>query len=501
MTRRTAATSILLLVICFAIAGALHAPAVAGVSHPGKLKYGELKFEIPKADAYRHTLSNGMVVYIAEDHTLPLVNVQVFVRAGAFLDPKDKPGIADMTGTMLREGGTTNLTAEQFDEKADFLAARIGSYGGNDRSGASLNAITQQLGPSLDLLFDMIKNPGFQQSRLDVEKGNEIESMKQRNDDADDILSREWDWLMYGEDHFTTRELTAAEMGAITRDDLAAFHGSYWTPANMMLAVSGDVTPTSFLADLERRFAGWKSEGPKVPWPPDPPSHMVKPGLYHVEKDIPQGKASIGHLGIKRDGWENPDYFALSVMNDILGGGGFTSRITKRVRSDEGLAYGAGSSFGIGNYWPGVFHMGYASKNATVAFAAKICVEEVAKIRSTPASEDEMKTSKNSFIETFPRSFESPASIVGNFASDEYIGRPHSYWDRYRDNIRKVTAADVQRVARTYLQPDKLIFLFVGKWSEMEPGDPNGKASMKDFYGGQVTHLPLRDPLTLKPMP
>ncbi len=474
-------------------------PTIA--AHPRELKFGELRFEPPKADAYRHKLKNGVVVYLAEDHTLPLVNVQLLVRAGAFLDTKERPGVAAMTGTMLREGGTKGLTAEQFDEKVDFLAARIASYGRNEQSGASLNAISSQLGPSLDLFFDMIRDPGFQQSRFDVEKGSALESLKQRNDDAGDILGREWAWLLYGESHFAVREMTKAEWDVLTRDDLIAFHAKYFKPENMLLAVSGDVSTKDLLADLERRFSGWKSDGPKVPWPPSPPTYAPKPGLYHVEKDIPQGKVAIGHLGIKREGWDNPDYFALTVMNDILGGGGFTSRITKRVRSDEGLAYGAGSSFGIGTYWPGAFRIGFASKNPTVAFAAKISVEEVSKIRQGEVSDDELVTSKNSFIETFPRSFESPASIVNIFAMDEYTGRPHEYWARYRDNIRKVTAANVKRVAATYLQPDKLMYLVVGKWSEIEPGDPNGKASMKDFHGGRVVHLPLRDPLTLQPMP
>jgi len=186
-------------------------------------------------------------------------------------------------------------------------------------------------------------------------------------------------------------------------------------------------------------------------------------------------------------------------MNMILGGGGFTSRITKQVRSNEGLAYSAGSRFGIGAFWPEEFRIFYQTKNATVAFAAKLSLAEVRSLQEQPVTDEELSVAKSSFIDTFPQSFESAGQIARTFARDDQMGRPHSYWQSFRDNIRKVTAADVQRVARAYLHPDAIVFLVVGKWSEIEPGDPDGRASMKELFGGKVTHLPLRDPLTLQP--
>ena len=475
--------------------------ALLGVpSHPKDLTYHDLKFEVPDANKYRFKLKNGIVAYVAEDHALPLVTVTVLVRAGSFLEPADKIGLASITGSMMRDGGTEKMSAEEFDEKVDFLAADISSFVGDTQGGASLNCLSSVLDPSLDLFFDMMRSPRFQQSRLEVEKGNRLEDMKQRNDDAGRILGREWRWLMYGETHFASRQSTNKNVDAITRDDLVEFHRKYWRPENMILAIGGDVNAKEVLASLDRRFAGWKTQGPAVPWPPPAPSFAPKAGLYHVEKDIPQGKVYIGHLGTKWDRWDNPDNFALMVMNDILGGGGFTSRITKKVRSDEGLAYSAGSRFGIETYWPGDFRVSYQSKNPTVALAAKYSIAEIKRLREEPVTEEELTTSKNSFIDTFPRSFESPARVARLFADDDYIGRPHAYWQAYRDNIRKVTAAEVQRVAKTYLSPDKLVFIVVGKWSEIESGDADKRASMAEFYGGQVAHIPLRDPLTLKPM-
>ncbi len=475
------------------------APAVP--AHPGELRYGELQFEVPQAAKYRHELSSGIPVYVAEDRDLPLVDLSVTVRLGSFLDPADRRGLAELTGSMLRRGGTASMTAEQFDEKADFLAADLSSWTDGAQGGASMNCITPVLDECLDLFFEMLRAPRFQQDRIDVEKDDWLEGMKQRNDSPASISGREWGWLMYGRDHFTVRALTQQDVAGLTREALVEFHRKYWRPELMLVAVSGDVDTRSLLGKLERRFADWKAAGPAVPWPPPAPTHAPAPGVYRVDKDIPQGRVAIGHLGAQRRSWDDPDAYALAVMNDILGGGGFTSRLVKRIRSDEGLAYSAGSGFEVGQWWPGVFRMGYQSKNATVAFAAKIAVEEMTRIREQAVSEEELRIAKASFIDVFPRRFESAADIVDTFVADEYDDRPHAYWDTYRDRIRAVTAADVLRVAKQYLHPERLVFLIVGNWEEIAKGDPEGRATMKEFYGGKAERLPLRDPLTLEPLP
>jgi predicted Zn-dependent peptidase len=469
-------------------------------AHPTELQYGPLDFEVPEGARYRHELSNGIVVYVAEDHALPLASVTITLRAGAFLDPADKPGLASETGSMIRRGGAGSMSAEEFDERVEFLAANMSSSGGDLSSGASFNCITNVLDETLELFFQMLKSPGFQQDRIDVERENIVEEMKQRNDSPRSISGREWGWLMRGRDHYLSRAMTKDELHAVTRDDMIAFHRNYWRPENMIVGVSGDVDPEAVLAKLEKHFAEWKSEGPDVPWPPPAPTHVPTPGVYHVDKDIPQGRVLIGHLGYQRPNWEDPEVFSLMVMNDILGGGGFTSRMVKRIRSDEGLAYSAGSSFGIGQYWPGVFQVYYQSKSETVAFAAKIAMEEIERVRTESVSEEELTVAKNSFIDVFPRRFESASQIVGTFVDDEYTGRPHDYWIKYRDLVRVVSAEDVMNAAKKHLHPDNLVMLIVGKWDEIEPGDADGRASMAEFYEGQTTVLPLRDPLTLEPM-
>jgi predicted Zn-dependent peptidase len=467
---------------------------------PEKLAYGPLDFEVPKAEALRHELPGGVVAYVAPDRSLPLVNLVLHFRTGAFREPDAKPGLAGMTAALMRVGGTASRTPEQFDQAVDFLAANLSAAAGDTGARASLNVLSTSLDEGLDLLFDMLRQPRFDDARLAIEKGKALEAMKQRNDDADDILGREWAWLQYGRDHYSSRRATAAQLESITRDDLVDFHRRTWGPEGMVIAVSGDVDPAEIVAELGRRLAGWSAAEP-APWPPAPPAFEPTPGLRHVEKQIPQGKVRIGHRSLQVRDWSDPEIYALMVMNDILGGGGFTSRLVQRVRSDEGLAYGASSSYGLGAYWPTTFAMGFASKNPTVAYALEILLEELDRIRREPVSQEELKVSKASFVDTFPRNFESAARIAGTFAEDELTGRPHDYWYRYRERIQAVDAASVRTVAEKYLHPDRLVALVVAPWEEIAPGDAEGRATMAQFFDGAVEHLPLRDPLTLEPLP
>lgn len=490
-------------ILALAAAAAVAAPSLAGAQIPKRpedLEYGELKFSVPSAESYRHVLPGGVVAYVVEDHTLPLVDIKLNVRTGAFRDRADKPGVASLTGAMLREGGTAKMTPADFDERVDFIAANLSSRSGDTGAGASLNVITPALDEGLQLLFDMLKTPRFDEQRLAVEKSSILEAMKQRNDDPDTIMAREWAWLTRGEDWYGSRQLTRAQLDAITRQDLADFHRRTWGAEGLVIEVSGDVAAKSILAKLAKHLAGWQA-AEKAPWPPAPPTHTPRPGLYHAEKDVPQGKIAMGTLGLQWKDYADPEMYAVQVMNDILGGGGFTARLVKRIRSDEGLAYGVGSGFGIGEFWPGIFRVGSASKSETVALTMKMVLEEIEKMKQAPPSEEELRVSKNSFIDTFPRQFESAARIAATFASDEIVGRPHDYWTHYRDRFRAVTAAQVQAAAQKHLHPEQLAMLVVGKWADIEPGDANKRASMKEFHGGKVERLPVRDPLTLQPLP
>jgi predicted Zn-dependent peptidase len=301
--------------------------------------------------------------------------------------------------------------------------------------------------------------------------------------------------LLYGERHFLNAFTTEASIRSITRDDLLAFHKRYFHPANMIAAVSGSFDRAAMLKQLEAAFAGWPGTKPSVP-PVDPAYESAQAGVYRIQKDVPQGRVSIGLVGVKRS---SPDVYALEVMNEILGGSGFTSRITKTVRSNEGLAYSAGSGISFGVYSPGRFRAGFQSKSRTVAYAAQLVLEEIRKIREQPVSDEELTTIKNNLVQTFPSQFASKGQSMAIFAADEYTSRAPDYWARYRDRIAAVTAADVQRVAKTHLVPEKLLILVVGDQKEIEIGDDKHPVKLAELApGGRVVTLPLRDPMTMK---
>ena len=482
-----------------AIAVSAATPAIAQPSaipdHPDKLVFAPIAYTPPSAKDHRVVLKNGMVVYIAEDPTLPLVNIELTLRTGSYLEPAGKEGLAALTGSQIRRGGTRTLTAEQLDEKLDFLAANVSTSISETAGRASLNALRDNLDDSLKVFVEMLKEPRFQENRLALAKEQALQEMKKRNDDSEDIEAREWSVLLYGPEHFSNRFTTAASMQSITRPDLASFHKKYVHPANMIAAVSGSFARAEMIRKLEAAFAGWPGTAATVP-PVPSEIQTAAPGIYRIQKDVNQGRVSIGLPSVRRG---NPDEYALEVMNEILGGSGFTSRIMKTVRSDEGLAYSAGSGLRFGVYYPGSFRAAFQSKSRSVSYAAQLVLQEIEGMREKPVTSEELDTIKRNLIETFPSTFNSKAQTVGIFAADEYTRRDPAYWQTYRDRINAVTPADVQRVAQKYLTPEKMVVLVVGDQKEIDLGDGKHQTSLEALAEGRkVVVLPLRDPLTMK---
>jgi predicted Zn-dependent peptidase len=395
----------------------------------------------------------------------------------------------------MRAGGTLRYRAEEFDEEADFLAAEISSRVGGTSGNALANFLAKDIDRVFDLFFDMLRNPAFQQDRLDLYRSQQLQAMERRNDRTDEIEGREWNRLLRGDRHFSSVYSTKASISSLTREDLIQFHKKYFCPKNFILAVSGDFKTAEMKAKLEKAMAGWTNSGVDVGKVPRP-DFVPVPGIYVVNKpDVNQGRVSIGHLGIMRG---NPDEFAIDMMNDILGGSGFTSRIMNRVRSDEGLAYDAGSSFAAGVYYEGYFRAAFQSKSATAAQATQIVLDEIERIKKEKVSSEELETVKNQAIEIFPRYFSSASAIAGTFANDEFTGRDPQYWETYRDKIRAVTVDDVQRVAQKYLHPDGFVIVVVGNINNIMEGNPDKlQYSFKNIMGGRITEIPLPDPLAM----
>jgi predicted Zn-dependent peptidase len=466
---------------------------------PEKLAFPPLTYEPPAPEKYRVVLKSGPVAYVVPDRELPLVNLVVYVRTGQYLEPDGKQGLSELTGYLLARGGTQSKTAEELEERLAFLAARLESGVGETQGSVSLNLLSKDLEEGLGIIRDVLTAPRFQDDKIALRKQQMLQAMKERNDDSRSIEVREADFLAFGENFWANRYSTQNSVQSLTRADLEDFHHKWCQPANFVVAASGDFDRDKMIEKLEKLFGAWPFKGATPP--PIPTKTVFSPtGVYIVDKDVNQGRVAMILPGMMRD---DPDYFPAVIMNDILGGGGFTSRIMNRVRSDEGLAYDAHSSFPGGVYYPLTFSAGFQSKSRTVPYAASIVLQEMEKMTKAPVSDQELNTSKRGFIDRFPRTFGTKMQIANTFAQDEFTGRyaaQPDYWKKYRSRIDSVGKADIEKVAEKYVKPDKLVILVVGQKNEILLGQPGHEVKLSELAGNRVVDVPLRDPLTMKPM-
>ena len=467
---------------------------------PEKLTYPPLNYEPPAPEKFRVQLKNGPIAYVVPDRELPLVNITLYVRTGEYLEPAGKESLAELTGYLLARGGTKSKTAEELEERLAFLAAQLNSSIGETEGSVSLNLLSKDLDEGLGILREVLSAPRFQDDKIALRKQQLLQGMQERNDDSSSIEGREHAFLAFGENFWANRYSTADSVNSITRADIEQFHRKWFHPFNFLLAVSGDFDRDKMIQKLETLFADWPFKG-ETPPPIPTNTTFAAEGVYLINKDVNQGRVSMMLRGIKRD---NPDYFNVIIMNDILGGGGFISRIMNSVRSDEGLAYDAHSSFPGGVYYPQTFSAGFQSKSRTVAYAASIVLNEIKKMTSQPVTDQELKVSKGGFIDRFPRNFATKGQVANTFAMDEFTGRyakDPEFWKKFRSRIQAVNQDTIATVAKKYLTPDKLVILVVGNKDDILLGDPGHPVKLADLAGGQFKELPLRDPMTMKPLP
>ncbi len=427
----------------------------AALPDPRTLTFPPLAFQVPTAE--RVVLENGMVVYLLEDHELPLISIQAYIGAGSVYEPADKTGLAGLTGTVLRSGGTTAVPAEALDDELEFMASAIESGIGADAGSLSMSSLQKNFDRTLELYAQVMTAPAFREDRFVQARNRLIEAIRRENDDPKEVGDRELTKAVY-QGHPLGRHPSFETVGRISRDDLVAFHRRFFHPDNVILAVSGDFDRKEIIARLTRVFGHWRKGDAALP-PIPPPAPVAKPAVLLVKKDINQTVIRMGHLGIDKN---NPDLHAIYVMNAILGGNGFNSRLMSVIREKEGLAYNAGSSFQAGRRFPGTFEAETETKAGSTARTIGLMRELITGMTRELVSDAELSLAKETIINSFIFGFTNAASVVGQKARLEYYGYPKGYLEDFRNRIARVTKEDVLRVARKYLHPDRMVLVVVG---------------------------------------
>ena len=464
--------------------------------HPDKLAYAPLRFEVPDAAAMRVQLSTGTPAFLIEDPALPIVDLQVFVRTGSFADPAGKEGLADLCASLMRTGGTATLAPDQLDEELDFLAANLTVSLGDVSGTVSLSVLAKDLDRGLAILTDVLRAPAFRAEKLETLKAQTQDALKARNDSTAGIEAREANLLFYGADFPLNHLATKASVDSITREDLAAFHKAWFHPSRFVVAAAGAFKKAELAAKLEAAFKDWGPAGDAKLAVPKP-AHVAAPGIrcFHKDgKNINQGRVTMGHLGVDI---RHPDAQTIRVMSYIFGAGGFSSRLMQKVRTEEGLAYDVRSDLRPGMVYPLPFRIVFQSKSESVAYAAKLCLAELAKIQTEGVTEKELAAAKAFFIDAFPALFFATKSqTAATFAQAELLGLPKDYYAAYREKIAAVGPADILRVAREHLKPERFAWVVVGDIPAIKKGDGKHQVTLSDL--GPVTDVPLADPATLE---
>ena len=430
---------------------------------PRQMRFEPVVFTPPEPE--RLVLENGMVVYLLEDHELPLVTITATMRTGSWLDPAEKVGLAVIAGTTMRTGGTKRMTAAEVDAELEQLAAHVSVGIGTESGSAMLDVLRKDLTRGLRIFADVLRTPAFDPSRVELAKLQVIEAIRRRQDFPQSIAGREFEKMLYGPTHPFAREDTVASVSRITRDDLAAFHARTVHPNGIILGVTGDFDRAPMLAALREVFGDWaKGEVPIIVLPPPETiggddGRAQKRILRFVSKSTSQTHLRAGHLSVKED---DPDYPALALLNDILGGSSFRSRLFQDIRTKQGLAYSVRSGLRVGMRERGVWLVRAETKLGSTQEVISRLVGNLERLREQPVTDAELEEAKEAFVNSFVFSFSSPSVIVSRLIGLEYDGLPKDFLQQLRDKVVKLTKEELLAAARKHLYPERLRILAVG---------------------------------------
>ena len=408
----------------------------------------------------RMSLSNKMVLLLSEEHSLPFITLQVVVDGGSRQDPKGKEGLAYLTakGLLL---GTSKQKVTSINEALDFMGASLTASANKDYVSISLRVLKKDLENGLMLLADTILRPVFPEEEMQNEANRVLGAIQSAEEDPGDVAEKAFYRTVFQDNPYRHPvEGTKESVPGLVREDVIRFYKTFYRPNNAILAVVGDISLEEVKAQILPLFAEWP-EGP-IPKSDISRDATQKAGIIKINRDLAQANIIIGGIGVPRS---NPDYYTLTVMNYILGGGGFGSRLMEEIRARRGLAYSVGSFFDPKKF-QGAFQVVLQTKNASAREAITLVLKQMERIRKEPVSEEDLQRAKNYLIGSFPMRFYTQGKLVNFLSQVEYFGLGLDYPQQYPALIKSVSREDVLRVAQRYLHPEQSIQVIVGNLKE-----------------------------------
>lgn len=411
----------------------------------------------------RIEFSNGMIIFLQEDHELPLINGTARIRGGSHNESSDKAGLVDLFGEVWRTGGTKTQTGDQLDDFLEVRAAKVETGGGPDSTSISLSCLKGDFDDVFKIFADLLQHPEFRADKLDIAQKQAYDAISRRNDEISEIAGRESAKLAYGADNPYARQPEYGTISAISRQDLINWHQKYVAPNHIILGISGDFDAASMEAKLRAAFETWPkgSDLPKDEVDYNP----AKPGYYEIPKeDVNQSSIHLISLGTTRN---NPDYYAIAVFNEAFGGG-FSSRLFNDIRTKRGLAYSVGGGIGTNFGHPGILQFVAGTKSQSTIESIQALDEDIEDLRKHPITEQEIKHAKDAILNAFIFRLDSPDKVLAERMTYEFYAYPSDWLDKFPGEIQKVTAADVNRIATKYVHRDQMAVLVVGNTKEFD---------------------------------
>ncbi len=404
----------------------------------------------------RISLENGMILLLSEKHDIPMVTVNMAIRAGNTAEPADKPGLASITASLLTQG-TKRRTASQISSEIDFIGGSLSTGGGYDYASAGLRVLKKDIRTGFDLLADVMMNPVFDQKEIDRKVKATLAEIQRQKEEPNIVARETFEKAVYGGHAYgRTGDDIAAYLPKLTRQDILGFYKARYSPSNTIIAVVGDVAEKEIVLLLNEYFKGWQRNDQPMTASVAPPV-IDKVVTKKIDKNITQANIDMGHIGISR---ENPDYYAVTVMNYILGGGGFSSRLMDNIRDNKGLAYDVHSSFAAQKE-TGDFEVGIQTKNESANEVIAETLKELGRMRTDLVSEKELSDAKAYLTGSFPLRMDTSAKIAGMLTAIEIYNLGLDFPQKYAGLINSVTREDIRRVAKKYLHPDKMVIVVV----------------------------------------